>query len=119
MKKGLQPLIPGAEMVNPHRGIDEYHATRLGRRRRIGASLRSVPPSSANRLALSLAIKASRPMRTSEVFSEMPVSSVALRSKASLMLSVVLICINMYHLYIRVKGQPGPTATRSTLPQPT
>ena len=107
VEKGLQPLVPGAEMLNPHRGINEDHATRPGRRRRTGVSLGSLPPSPASRLALSLATKASRPKRTSEVFSEIPVSLAALRSSSSSMLSVVLICIMMYHSYIHVNPFTG------------
>src|SRR3989304_5532367 len=51
----------------------------------------SVPPNLASLFSLSLAISASRPSFTREVFSLMPVSLAALSSNSSSMFSVVLI----------------------------
>jgi hypothetical protein len=63
----------------------------------------SLPPSLASRLLLSPAIKDSKPSLTKEVFSLTPVSRDAFSNILSSMLSVVLICINMYQIYIHVK----------------
>lgn len=90
-------------MLNPNRRVDQNHAGWPRRRLRIGRSPFSVPPSSAKRRALALAIRASNPRRTSEVFSLTPVSLAACRKRESLMLSVVLICISMRHPCIQVK----------------
>ena len=50
IKPGFQLGIPVSEMINPNRGINEYHATPVGRLLGIGDSFFSVPPRSANRL---------------------------------------------------------------------
>ncbi len=62
----------------------------------------SEPPSSASLLALSRAIKASRPNLTKDVFSLTPVSLDAFLIMSSSMFNVVLICINMHHMCIYV-----------------
>jgi len=63
----------------------------------------SVPPSFANRLLLSRAIKASSPSRTKDVFSLMPVSRDAFSNTLSSIFSVVLMHINMHQICIYVK----------------
>src|SRR5271169_5747297 len=65
-------------------------------------SLFSEPPSIASLLALSFAIKASRPDLTRAVFSLTPVSFAALSSNLSSMFNVVLIAAPLcmlYHMY--------------------
>src|SRR5271157_4113213 len=96
-----------SQVINPNGSIYENHATLVGRLLGIGDSFFSVPPRSANRLALSFAISASKPILTSAVFSEMPVSLLAFLRRALSILSVVLICINMYHGYSVVKSPGG------------
>jgi len=56
-----------------------------------------LPPKAARRRALSRAMRASRPARTTAVFSAMPLSRAASFIRASSMFSVVLICINMHY----------------------
>jgi hypothetical protein len=70
--------------------FDEMYRFVLALRLGIVESFFSVPPSLANRLPHSLAIRASRPSFTRDVFSLMPVSSAALRIRSSSMLIVVL-----------------------------
>lgn len=77
-----------------------------GRRRRIGRRRFSLPPSSASRLALSRAISASSPNRTSEVFSRTPVRWAARLRSVSSMFNVVRICTKMHVGYIPVKLAP-------------
>jgi hypothetical protein len=77
LKEGLQGAVSPPKVVDPDGSVDKNHATRLGRRRRIGLRPRSVPPSFDSRRALSRAINASRPMRTSAVFLETPVNRAA------------------------------------------
>ena len=95
-EQSLQPRDALAEMVHPDRRVDQDHPRCPDRLLRIGASDVSVPPSSASRRALSRATSASRPARTSDVFSWIPVSLAARLRSASSMFSVVLIHINMY-----------------------
>jgi hypothetical protein len=76
---------------------------RVDRRRGIARRSRSVPPSCASRLPLSMAISALRPARTSAVFSVIRVSLPASANRASSMLRVVFICINMAYTYIQSK----------------
>ncbi len=80
----------------------------------MGRSRFSVPPSAARRLALSLAIKASRPRRTSDVFSLTPVSLAARCRRESSILRVVLICMSMHDQYILVKPYPEEITTKLT-----
>jgi hypothetical protein len=71
-------------------------------RRRIGMSFFSVPPSAASLPALSRAINASRPIRTSAVFSCTPVNSAARDSFSSSMFSVVLTYVSIYEICVFV-----------------
>jgi hypothetical protein len=78
------------QVVNPDRSVDQDH--RDGARRRGAAVARgSVPPSAANRRALSTRMSVSKPWRSSVDFSFVPVSSAAFASNASSMVTVVLI----------------------------
>ena len=86
--------FPIAEMRNPHRSVNENHSSLPARLRGIVCSSFSVPASLARRLLLSLAISASRPSRTREVFSSMPVNFAAFWSRSSSMFRVVLIGIS-------------------------
>jgi hypothetical protein len=70
------------------------------RRRRIRRTPGPLPPKAANRLALSLAIKASSPARTTAVFSAIPLSRAASLNNVSSIFRVVLICISMHDLCI-------------------
>src|SRR5574338_1657702 len=76
-RQRLQLFSSRTEMMNPHGRGDQDHAGRAKRRLRIGRSPVSVPASSAKRRALALATRASKPRRTSEVFSFTPVSLAA------------------------------------------
>jgi len=89
IEKGLQGAISCPQVIDPDRRVNEDHATRRGRRRRIAFKRGSVPPSRASRRALSRAIKASRPMRTSAVFLETPVRRAARRMRDGSMFKVV------------------------------
>ena len=93
-----------AQVDNPNGGINKDHRC-FQAYLRLGTALRlfSVPPSFASRLLLSRAIKASRPSRTKDVFSLMPVNRDAFSNILSSMLSVVLICISMNEMCIYVK----------------
>jgi hypothetical protein len=89
-------IVTFAEMIDPNRGVDKYHFPDRSRLRRTEDRRGSVPPSLANRRALSRAIRASRPMRTNAVFSFTPVNAAALLSISSSMFKVDLIHINMH-----------------------
>src|SRR5688500_18919762 len=91
-----QPLFEGchelghthAKVLDPNRRIDENHslpARRLG----IGLSLGSLPPSRANRLALSRSIRARSPSCISSVRPRSPVISWASANNVSSRLIVV------------------------------
>jgi hypothetical protein len=98
-------------MRNPNRSIDENHTRGyLDRRLGMGRSSLSVPPNFARRLLLSLAMRASSPSFTKEVFSLIPVICDAFFRILSSMFNVVLICINMHYLYIYVN--PGLIALK-------
>ena len=88
-KEGLQRAVSRPKVIDPDGSIDEDHATRPGRRRRTGFKPRSVPPSFDSRHALSRAINASRPMRTSAVFLETPVNRAARLMRDASMFKVV------------------------------
>ena len=103
VQEGGQPGASMTKVLHPNGRIDQDHAAGLGRRREMGRSRRSAPARDARRRALSRAIRASSPRRTSAVFSSTPVSLAAWRSNSSSILSVVLICISMHDLGIRVK----------------
>lgn len=94
LEAGGERSVAAAQVVDPDGGIGEDQGRGLGLRRRIGASLRSVPPSAARRRALSRAIRASSPAWTSAVLPLRPVLRSASRSNASSMSSVVLICMD-------------------------
>ncbi len=96
-----------SEVMDPNRGVDEDHAVLLDRRRRMGRSPFSLPPSWARRRALSRAMRASRPRWIRAVFSLIPVSLAARRSMESSMLSVVLICMSMHVQCRSVKPHRG------------
>jgi len=66
----------------------------------MGPSFFSVPPRAASRRTLSSAINASRPRRTSAVFSSTPVSRRARPSSSSSMLSVVFIEADAAHAFL-------------------
>ncbi len=80
-------------VVDPDGRIDEDHAR--GRRRGMRRTFLSVPPKVARRRELARATSASRPARTTAVFSRRPLSSVARSKSRSSILSVVRICISM------------------------
>jgi hypothetical protein len=104
-QEGPKHAVSSAQMLDPNGRVDEGHATRPGRRRLIVLKPGSVPPSLANRCALSRAINASSPMRTSAVFLETPVNRAARRRREGSMLRVVLIvCIMMHDSDIRQAG---------------
>ncbi len=97
-QKAGEMLIDSSEMVDPDRRVNENHAglRRIdGRRRGTARAVLSEPPNEARRFALSRATRASRPARTTAVFSRRPLSCVARLNNASSMLRVVLICISM------------------------
>ena len=111
-QQAFQPQVSAAQMIDPNRSINKDH--RLGDRLlRMRVSFGSVPPNSARRRALSLAIRAFRPMRTSAVFSETPVSFAAFLRSWSSIISVERICINMHDQCIPVKCTPS----EMTIPQ--
>lgn len=70
----------------------------------MGLSCFSVPPRRANVRELSRAISASRPRRTSVVFSRMPVSFSACRMSVSSMLSVVFTVVSLLMMGADVKS---------------
>lgn len=83
------------QVSDPYRSVDKDHTYLFAiLRRGIGFNFISVPPSSASLLLLSLAINASRPSRTSEVFSLIPVNSDALSSSLSSIFKVVRIVLS-------------------------
>ena len=88
-----------SEMLDPDRSINKNHALRLADLsllRRTDLINFSLPPSEASRFPLSIAINASNPAFTRDVFSVIPESSEALFSRSSSMFKVVLICISMH-----------------------
>src|ERR1035437_5760620 len=101
LKQRDERRAAATKMVDPYRRVDEDHATLRGtlRRRGVTRSCGSVPPSRARRRACSRAISASRPARTSAVFSPMLVSRSASARRSSSILRVVFICTNMYESY--------------------
>jgi hypothetical protein len=78
----------------------------------MGDSPFSVPPRAARRRALAEAMRASRPNRTKEVFSLIPVSLAARLSNSSSMLSVVLICTSMPFSCILIKFNVSPQSQK-------
>jgi len=68
-------LIAISEVIDPNRSINKNHDYFfIDLRLEMECNSFSVPPSFASRLLLSRAIRASRPSRTKEVFSLIPVS---------------------------------------------
>src|SRR5208337_3000495 len=116
IQPAFQLVVTTSQVIYPNGSIYENHATLVGRLLGIGDSFFSVPPRSANRLALSFAISASRPILTSAVFSEMPVSLLASLSRPPSILSVVLMCINMHHGCSVVKSPGGDNIEFSCRP---
>src|SRR5208283_1464937 len=117
IQPAFQLVVTTSQVIYPNGSIYENHATLVGRLLGIGDSFFSVPPRSANRLALSFAISASRPILTSAVFSEMPVSLLASLRRPLSILSVVLICINMHHECSVVKSLGGDNIEFSCRPE--
>src|SRR5258708_705738 len=84
LQKGRESSIPFPEMVDPDRRVDEDHReAERGRRRRADRRRGSLPPSAASRRALSRAMRASRPARTTAVFSRTPESCRAFSTRRS------------------------------------
>jgi hypothetical protein len=104
-------------MIDPNGSVNDCHAIFLILRRGICISDFSVPPRAANRFAASLSTRAFKPSRTSEVFSEMPVSLPASRSKSESMFSVVLICTKMHRICILVKRANTQFCSKGTITQ--
>ena len=71
-KKIREPVLVPAEMIHPDRRIDKDHAG-SGRRRGAGVKSGSVPPSRANRRALSRSISAVKASRSKADLSFTPV----------------------------------------------
>ncbi len=96
-KQRLEAFVSHAKVIHPNRCVHKCHAATGARR--LGGCLRffSVPPSLASRRALDMAMRASSPRRTRDVFSLTPVSLAACRRSLSSMLSVVLMRINMHY----------------------
>jgi hypothetical protein len=99
------------KVVNPNGCVHEHHYAALRRGMRLAPG--SEPPSAAKRRALWRETRASRPMRTNEVFSFTPVSRDARAKIPSSMLSVVFIHISMDDSDVFVK-QPGSFLFRET-----
>jgi len=94
---GVDPADPFAK--------DPLRSLRFQRRLRGAAEARvSAPPMAASLLAASRRTKASKPIRTREVFSVTPVRRDASAMSLSSIFSVVLICINMGLLDASVKA---------------
>jgi hypothetical protein len=105
LEQVLQFRVPVSKVIHPHRGIYQGHALLPCRLLGTGSKAGSEAPSSARRRALSVAISASSPFRTREVFSVTPVSFAALFNRSSSIFNVVLICTMMYSLCIPVNRQ--------------
>src|SRR5438132_10287028 len=89
LQEGLELAVSSAQVIDPDGRVNEDHATRPDRRRRIPLKPSSVPPNLAVPWALSWASRASRPMRTSAVFLETPVNRAARRMREDSMFKVV------------------------------
>src|SRR5580698_6782530 len=90
-KKRQEPRIAPAKVSNPYRGVHQGdHLAIWDRLRGIGRNLGMVPPSAASRRALSRAIRASRAACMRAVFSLTPVNRMAVSTRSSFRLSVVL-----------------------------
>ncbi len=109
-----QSRVTSAEVIDPHRGVDEYHRERRGTERRRGTARRcdSDPPRAARRWALSRLMSASSPARTRAVFWSIRVSRRASSRRSSSILSVVFIHMSMVNLYISCKAARVPRFVR-------
>jgi hypothetical protein len=83
------------KVSDPDGSVYENHQAE--RRLGMSPSFGCVPPRAARRLLASREMSASRPARTSEVLSLIPVASLARSSRVSSMTMVVRICISMHH----------------------
>ena len=90
-KVGITP----SHVVNPDRGVHEHQDGFVGLRRGVRPSPFSVPPRAASLLELSQAISASRPARTTAVFSLMPLRRWASCNRSSSIFRVVLMSMSM------------------------
>jgi hypothetical protein len=95
LEESRESRIPAVQMVHPDRCVHQDHDPPC-RRRWIGPSFFSVPPSAASLRLLSRAMMDSRPRRTKDVFSLIPVRREARANSASSIFSVVLMHINMH-----------------------
>lgn len=84
---------PATKVLNPNRGVRQNHfrAALLDRVRGGTASADILPPSAARRRPASRSMRATKPIRTSAVFSVSPVYSPAWPNKSSSIFSVVRI----------------------------
>ena len=92
-----QTCVCRAQMINPDRGINQYHGNQLAgfdRRRGIDSSAGSEPPRRANLRALSRSINAFSPSRNKAVFSDIPVNSTACSYSKSSIFNVVRIRVS-------------------------
>ena len=71
LQQVTQASILATQMINPDRRIDKDHVG-SARRRGMDSNCGSLPPSFANRLALSRSMRACKPCCTSFVFSQYP-----------------------------------------------
>jgi hypothetical protein len=74
-EEGGELPVACAQMIDPDRRIDQDHGRVVGRRRGVTFNLASVPPSRANRRALSRSISALSASRTRLDFSFTPVKA--------------------------------------------
>ena len=89
LQERCQTGHPTAQVIHPHRGVDEDQ--RVLRRRGIGSSLGSLPPRAARRRALSRCTRACRACLSSALRSSCPHSSWAWASSRSSSVTVVRI----------------------------
>ena len=88
-------LVASSEVIDPYRCVDE-HSHAVARLLGVLARFGSVPARRASRRALSIAINASSPWRTSAVFSVIPLRARAFLTRSSSRLMVVLMHIMMH-----------------------
>jgi len=95
---GLKQLHKGMvirpQMIDPNRGVNQYHFRPI-RRRRATARSRSLPPRRASRRAASRSINAFKASRTRTDFSFRPVNSWAFASNSSSSANVVRIQLSI------------------------
>jgi len=74
-QQSSKSLAVSTQMIDPHRGVCQYHyVSSPDWRRGIGSNCGSLPPKSAKRRALSRSIKAFKPSRTIALFSLAPLN---------------------------------------------